>query len=128
MVQALPISVQALEARRRALGISIPALAARSGVAAPTLKRILAGQLGEASFSKVTAIIEALGGTLALRELDPDELCRRQARLKAEQIARLVQGTSALEAQAVDDETYNRLVEKSYHELLAGSRRRLWSA
>ena len=51
-----------------------------------------------------------------------------QARKKAEQVARLVQGTSALESQAVDAKTYKRLVEKTYHELLAGSRRRLWSA
>ncbi len=39
----------------------------------------------------------------------------------------MVQGTSALESQAVDAATYQRLIEKSVHELLAGSPRRLWS-
>jgi transcriptional regulator with XRE-family HTH domain len=107
--------------------MSVAALAERSGVSMPTVKRILGGQIGEASFAKVAAIVQALGVSIDLDETDADELCRRQARLKAEQIARLVQGTSALESQAVDSETYNRLVEKSYHELLAGSRRRLWS-
>lgn len=42
-------------------------------------------------------------------------------------VARLVQGTNALEAQAVDDAEYRRLVERTYHELLARSRRRLWA-
>ncbi|MBS0189815.1 MAG: helix-turn-helix domain-containing protein [Phycisphaerales bacterium] len=122
------ISAHRLTSRRKALGISTAALARRSGVSEPTVKRILGGQMGEASFANVAAIAHALGISIDLCELDADELCRRQARLKAEQIARLVQGTSALESQAVDRETYNRLVEKSYHELLAGSRRRLWSA
>jgi hypothetical protein len=53
-------------------------------------------------------------------------LLRAQARAKAEEVARLVQGTSALESQAVDADAYRRLVERSYHELMAGSRRRLW--
>lgn len=107
--------------------MSLAMLAARSGVSEPTVKRILGGQLGEASFSNVAAIVRALGATLELEETDTDELCRQQARRKAERVARLVQGTSALESQAVDSQAYNRLVERSYHELLAGSKRRLWS-
>jgi hypothetical protein len=49
-------------------------------------------------------------------------------RKKAQQMARLVQGTSALESQAVDEKTYNRLVEKAFREILAGPKRKLWSA
>jgi len=128
MLLVTSISPDRLISRRKALGMSIAALAERSGVSVPTVKRILGGQIADASFAKVAAIVQALGVSIDLDEIDTDELCRRQARMKAEQIARLVQGTSALESQAVDRETYNRLVEKSYHELLAGSRRRLWSA
>jgi transcriptional regulator with XRE-family HTH domain len=102
-------------------------VAARSGVSEPTVKRILGGQLAEASFANVVAIAEALGMTVGLGETDAEELCRQQARRKAEQIARLVQGTSALESQAVDQAAYERLVERSFHELMAGSRRRLWA-
>lgn len=127
MATSLPISVERLARRRQALGMSFATLARRSGVSEPTVKRILGGQLGEASFANVAAVAQALGTTLALEETDADELCRRQARHKAEQVARLVQGTSALESQAVDAQTYHRLIEKSYHELLAGSKRRLWS-
>lgn len=119
--------VERLKHRRSALGMSHATVAARSGVSEPTVKRILGGQLAEASFSNVVAIAEALGMTVGLEETDADELCRQQARRKAERIARLVQGTSALESQAVDQAAYERLVERSFHELMAGSRRRLWA-
>jgi len=39
----------------------------------------------------------------------------------------MVQGTSALESQAVDSETYRQMVRQTMHELMAGSRRRLWN-
>lgn len=128
MLSLHSISPDALTARRKALGMTHAALAERSGVSEPTVKRILAGHLAEASFANVAAIAQALGASFSLSEIDPDELCRQQARAKAEHIARLVQGTSALENQALDAQTYNRLVERSYHELLAGPRRRLWSS
>jgi len=113
--------------QRAALGISFASLAARSGVSEPTVKRIFGGQFGAASCGNVAAVARALGATFVLVEADSDELCREQARIKAEQVARLVQGSNALEGQAADTQTYNRLVEKSYHELLAGPKRRLWS-
>ena len=39
----------------------------------------------------------------------------------------MVQGTSALEGQAVTHADYQAMVESTYHELLAGSNHRLWS-
>ncbi|CAG1009025.1 hypothetical protein PHYC_03643 [Phycisphaerales bacterium] len=113
--------------RKDELRMSFSALAARSGVSEPTVKRILGGHLRQASFVNVASIASALGIPLGLSETDADEFCREQARKQAERIARLVQGTSALEGQAVEGAAYRRLVEKSYHELLAGPRRRLWS-
>ncbi len=113
--------------RRRALGMTFADLAKRSGVPAPTVKRMFGGLLGMASFANVAAVADALGVPLGVDESSVDEMRRSQARVKAERIARLVQGTSALESQAVDRETYERLVERSYHELLSGSSRRLWS-
>lgn len=114
-----------LSARRHELGMSYPALAERSGVSEPTVKRILSGQ--DASFANVTAVAAAMGLKLGFEETDAQDLRRAQAEKKARHIARMVQGTSALESQAVDDATYQRLVEKSLHELLAGSSRRLWA-
>ena len=103
------------------------ALAARSGVSEPTVKRILGGHLGEASFANVAAVAAALGAPFELAAIDVEAFRRQQARTKAEAIARLVQGTSALEAQALYRVAYERLVERTYHELLAGSGRRLWA-
>ena len=51
----------ALDRRRRELGLTFAALSSRSGVSEPTVKRILGGRLGEASFTHVVAIARALG-------------------------------------------------------------------
>lgn len=107
------------------------ALAVRSGVSEPTVKRMLGGRADAgagASFAHVAAVAEALGMPLTAEPVDADAMRLAAAREKAERIARLVQGTSALEAQAVDEAEYRRLVERSVHELLAGPPRRLWSA
>lgn len=65
---------------------------------------------------------------LACDPIDIDEYRKQAAREKAVRIAKMVQGTSALEAQAVSSDQYERLIDRSYHELLSGSPRRLWSA
>lgn len=121
------ISESRLVSRVADLGITRAALAARSGVSIATVNRVLGGRLGEAAFAHVAAIAAAVGLSLDMTGEDAAEFCRRQARRRAEEMARLVQGTSALEAQAVDAAAYERLVEQTYHELLAGSRRRLWA-
>lgn len=122
------ISIDRLNARRRAVGMSFSVVAERSGVSQPTVKRILGGQAAAASFSNVVAVARALGVSVEFGETNIEDLRRAQAQLKAEQAARLVQGTSALESQAVDTQTYRRLVEKSFHQLMAGSKRKLWSS
>ena len=122
-----PLHHAQLDRRRRDLGLSFAALSARSGVSEPTVKRILRGRLPEASFAHVVAIARAVGAPIASHEQDVDEMLRARAREKATMVARLVQGTSALEAQGIDDVEFGRLVERTYHELLAGPRRRLWS-
>jgi len=114
--------------RREELGMPYEALSARSGVSVPTVKRILGGRMAKASTANVLAIAEALGISIVVGDTDGGEMRRRQARTKAERIARLVQGTSGLEGQALSDRQFEQLVDRSYHELLAGSSRRLWSA
>jgi transcriptional regulator with XRE-family HTH domain len=118
----------ALDQRRRDLGLSYDLLAKRCGVSRPTVQRILSGRQVAASFSNILAIAGSLG--LALRfdsEVAPPELKREQAERKAKKLVALVQGTSGLEGQAVDRETIELMVERTTHELLAGSTRRLWS-
>lgn len=102
-------------------------LAARSGVSVPTVKRMLGGAMGDSSLRNVEAVAAALGLRIRTEAADVDEMRRAQARLKANRIARMVQGTSGLEGQAVDARTFERMVERTYHELLAGPSRRLWA-
>ena len=127
MSNILPITAERLQNRRKMLGIGFQSLASRSGVSIPTVKRIFGGQIAAASFGNIAAIAEALGLSFELGESSVDALCRQQARKKAMQVARLVQGTSALESQAVGKDTYKRMVEKSFREILAGPKRKLWA-
>jgi transcriptional regulator with XRE-family HTH domain len=116
-----------LAVRRRQLGMSVAALAARSGVPVSTVKRVLNGGLEKASFENVVRIASALGLRLDFRPAeDALAMQRREAERKARRIVRLVQGTSALEAQAVDEKSLSEMRQRTVHELMAGSKRRLW--
>ena len=117
-----------LEKRRRELGLSYELLAQRSGVSRPTVQRILSGRYPSASLASVVAIGDALG--LELRFVPTatlEQLKREQARKKAEKLAALVQGTCGLEGQGVDRAGFDAMVDQTTLELLAGSKRRLWS-
>jgi transcriptional regulator with XRE-family HTH domain len=116
-----------LDQRRRQLGLSYAALAKRSGVSSATVVRFLSGRHSQASFQNVTAIADALGFAVAFHPTaSASEIRKAQAQKKARQLIGLVQGTSALEAQAVDAQELEDLTEQTTNVLLAGSPRRLW--
>lgn len=122
------ISFTELESRRQELGLSQSVLAERCGVSLPTVQRILAGQGEAASLKNITAIARALGMELkAVPRVPAQKLLEQQAGKKAEQLVGLVQGSSALESQGLTREEIDHLIQKTAHELLAGSRRRLWA-
>ena len=122
-----------LDGRRARLRMSKVDLARRSGVSLPTVHRLLSGRESRARTDTVAAIAAALGVEVRLSE-NPhvhethgvSDFRRAQARAKARRLARLVQGTMALEAEAVGVETLAALEEDNLHALLAGSGRRLW--
>jgi transcriptional regulator with XRE-family HTH domain len=117
-----------LDSRRRKLGMSMAVLAARSGVSLPTVQRILSGTHETASFSNVVAIAKVLGVSVKFRERIPlEKLRKRPARQKAKRLVGMVQATAGLEGQAVDANTVHHMVRRTARELLAGSKRRLWS-
>jgi transcriptional regulator with XRE-family HTH domain len=117
-----------LQRRRRMLGMSCKLLAARSGVSLPTVQRILRDGGQHATYAHVAAVAKAMGIDIELKsDSSPQEFARRQACERANLIVRMVQGTSALESQAVDNETYQQLVEQTVHELMAGPKGRLWT-
>lgn len=114
--------------RRRDLGISYELLSKRCGVSRPTVQRILSGRHTAASFANIVAIAESLG--LGLRfdtKVDVRKLAQEQAERKATKLVALVQGTSGLEGQAVDEKAVKSMVERTTHELLTGPKRKLWS-
>jgi transcriptional regulator with XRE-family HTH domain len=117
-----------LDRRRRELGMSIPALAVRSGVPESTVKRVLNGGLDKAALGTVRAVANALGVTVQFSApMDSDVYQELQASQKAIRIVRMVQGTSALEAQAIPDAVVDRMVRRTAAELVTGSARRLWA-
>jgi transcriptional regulator with XRE-family HTH domain len=116
-----------MQRRRKALRMSCQSLALRSGVSLPTIHRILRGGGERTTYANLTAVARALGMSFELKSTcDEQTLAERQAQAKAEIIARMVQGTSARESQAADSDTYQHLVRQTWHELMAGPRRRLW--
>jgi transcriptional regulator with XRE-family HTH domain len=117
-----------LDARRRQLGMTIDVVAKRSGVSRATVERVLSGRYGSASFDTVQQIASALGATVEIaNQVDPYVMLEQQAILKAEELMRIVQGTSALEGQGVSEATYVFMLKQAVHRLLAGPKRRLWT-
>jgi transcriptional regulator with XRE-family HTH domain len=116
-----------MDRQRRKLRMSYAALSKRSGVSVPTIMRALSGRNPKISVENLLAIAEALGVEIGVKKIvKPSKLKEDQARRKAKQLVGMVQGTSGLEAQAVDRDTVNEMTTRTYHELLAGSPRRLW--
>ena len=117
-----------LEQRRRELGMTVAALAGRSGVPETTVHRVLRGAVDEAAFSRVAAIAAALGMDLSCKPMvSAFELQQKQAREKARKLVSLVQGSAGLESQAVSREHLDQMIERTVHTLMAGSKRRLWA-
>jgi hypothetical protein len=117
-----------LRQRRHELGLSYPMLSKRSGVPIATLKRMLGGDFGKASLQNVCAVAAAMGVTLQGKpDSTPTDYQEKVAKEKAEKLVAMVQGTLALESQAVGAGKIAEMVQKTVHELVAGPPRRLWS-
>ncbi len=120
-----------LERRRRELGMSRRVLAERSRVSHATVNRILSGNgLKRTSLSTLEALAHALDVKLTLEAealSSSMDFRENQAWVRAKEIASMIQGTSALESQAIDDGAYQEIVRQTVHELLAGAKDRIWA-
>ncbi len=115
-----------LEKRRRELGMSRKSLANRSHVSLPTVNRILSGRHSGASIENVLTIAAALGMELKFEgEMRSERFREMQALAKARQLVRLVQGTSALEGQGLDNDELEDMIGRTAKELSL-SKRKLW--
>jgi transcriptional regulator with XRE-family HTH domain len=115
-----------LDHRRRDLGMTRSALARQAGVGLRTVQRILSGSENSADFLTVARIANVLGMSFKFDCSDLNEVRRRQAERKAAQLVGMVQGTMALEAQGVEDDSLRQMKERTVRDLLAGSNRKLW--
>ena len=108
--------------------MSRTALARRSGVSLPSVNRMLNDGIDRTAVSNVRAVAAALGMEMTIVPTCSSlEWQEKEARAKAKKIVKLVQGTSALENQAVDEPTLHDMTKKTVFELMSGSKRRLWS-
>lgn len=123
-----PELLSTLRTRKRELGMTFETLSARSGVSVSTLKRMLAPTAADASMSDTLAVAQALGVTLSPRMPSAQAFREAQAHAKARKLVRMVQGTSALENQGVDQQHIQRMVERTVRDLLNGPSRTLWAS
>lgn len=118
--------IQALQQQRKRLGMSYQVLADRSGLGIATVQRVLNGDTG-VRLDSVMAMAEVLGVKVKCECRDAMELRRQQARSKACRLTAFTQGTSALEAQGIDQKTLKETEEMIYHKLMASNNTRLWA-
>ena len=117
-----------LNKRRQELGMTFEALSKRSEVPVSTLKAIFKKGVEHATFANVAAIADALGVDIQFaNKLDSYELLHEQAVKKARELVGMVQGTSGLESQAVAQNQIEKMISQLVHQLMAGSRRKLWA-
>jgi transcriptional regulator with XRE-family HTH domain len=121
-------TVRMLALRRKKLGMPWDAVAKRSKLSRATAMRILGGSQSEVSFAKVAALAAALGVAIKLQqdEIPAEDFVDAQATRQATRLVKMIQGTMGLEAQGIDPDQADEMVRKTRHELLAGSRKRLW--
>jgi transcriptional regulator with XRE-family HTH domain len=117
-----------LDQRRQELGMTFEALSKRSGVPVSTLKAIFKKGIEHSTFANVAAIADAIGVDIEFaNEVESYELLHQQAVKKARELVGMVQATSGLESQAVAPNQIEVMIQQLVHQLMAGSRRKLWA-
>lgn len=117
-----------LAGRRKALRMSLRAVAERSGLGLRTVQRVLSSRDPSAKLATVIQIAEALKIELRPKEAGSARIVRKKAAAsKAARLASMVQGTSALEAQAISKNDLREIEAEIAGRLLSGSSRQLWA-
>ena len=120
--------IQKIEKRKKQINISIENLAKLSNLGVRTVNRFFAGD--DVKLSTIERITNLLGLDFAGNEVVPlKELEKQRAKEKALFMASLVQSTSALEAQGLEKDSLNKIIDKFEKEFLQGQyKNRLWIA
>jgi transcriptional regulator with XRE-family HTH domain len=120
--------IKRIIARKKQLNITIENLAKLSGVSVRTINRVLANE--DVKLSTIESITNFLGLDFAGNEIIPlDKLKKQRAKEKAIFMASLVQSTSALELQGLDNDNINNIISMYEKEFLDGEyKNTLWIA
>ncbi len=120
--------IQKIENRKKQININIENLAKLSHLGIRTVNRFFAGE--DVKLSTIERITNLLGLDFAGNEVVPlKELEKQRAKEKALFMASLVQSTSALEAQGLEKDSLNKIIDKFEKEFLQGQyKNRLWIA
>ena len=120
--------IQKIESRKKQINISIENLAKLSNLGVRTVNRFFAGD--DVKLSTIERITNLLGLDFAGNEVVPlTQLQKQRAKEKALFMASLVQSTSALEVQGLEEDSLNTIIDKFEKEFLQGQyKNRLWVA
>ena len=120
--------IKKIEDRKKQININIENLAKLSHLGVRTVNRFFAGE--DVKLSTIERITNLLGLDFAGNEVIPlKELEKQRAKEKALFMASLVQSTSALEAQGLEKDSLNKIIDKFEKEFLQGQyKNRLWIA
>ncbi|QFR49396.1 helix-turn-helix domain-containing protein [Sulfurimonas lithotrophica] len=120
--------IEQIIARKEQIGITVENLAKLSGVGVRTVNRLLKNE--DVKLSTIEHITNFLGLDFAGNEqMSIKELKRQRAHQKALYLASIVQGTSALEMQGLEDENLNAIITSYEKEFLSGNYKdTLWVA
>jgi DNA-binding phage protein len=122
------ILLNSLAAKRKELRMSLQVVAKRSGLGLRTVQRVLSEREPNAKLDTVLRIADALNIELRPKEAGSAHLVRkRQAMKKAANLASMVQGTSALESQAIPKNDLRDIKAEMAARLSTGSSRQLWA-
>ena len=120
--------IQKIENRKKQINISIENLAKLSNLGVRTVNRFFAGD--DVKLSTIERITNLLGLDFAGNEVVPlTQLQKQRAKEKALFMASLVQSTSTLEVQGLEENSLNKIIDKFEKEFLQGEyKNRLWVA
>ena len=115
-------------ARKEQLGITVENLAKLSGIGVRTINRLLKNE--DVKLSTIEHVTICLGLDFAGNEqVSLTVLKKQRAHEKALFLASIVQGTSALEMQGLEDDSLNNIISMYEKEFLSGSyQNTLWVA
>ena len=120
--------IEKIIARKKELNITVENLAKLSGVSVRTINRLLKNE--DVKLSTIERVTDFLGLDFAGNEVvSLEELKKQRAREKALFLASIVQGTSALEMQGLEEDSLKNIITNYEEAFLKGEyKNTLWVA